>query len=121
MIMMFAELCLIVTADLARDYNMFISLVPETFFLFYIATHISLPQSNVFKKLRIMSILIFFGHTLVIFFVSNLFEVLGRLGLLIPNSLIQFFLIVAICIVVSYAIEELSQKERYKVLRHLYS
>lgn len=86
-----------------------------------IATHISLSDRILFKRLRIMSILIFFGHTLAIFIVSNMSEVLKRIGLSTPSSLIQFIIIVVVCIVAAYTIERLSHNEKLKVLRYLYS
>ena len=65
MLMMLCELYLLDNYSHPKDYDMYISLVPVTFFLFYIASHISLKNRQTYKSLRVIGEVIFFTHLLI--------------------------------------------------------
>lgn len=48
----------------AKEYDMYLGLVPTVFFLFCTALNIKLPDAPVYKKLRTLSSLIYFVHML---------------------------------------------------------
>ncbi len=99
-----------------KDYNMYISLLPAVFFLFYIATHINLKDRKIYAKLRVVGMLIFYLHLFVQFLVNYVAE---HLSLdFAKNNLI---IILAITCVISFIIEWLSNKEKFKWLKWLYS
>ncbi len=99
-----------------KDHNMYISLLPAVFFLFYIATHINLKDRKIYAKLRVVGMLIFYLHLFVKFVVNYVAE---QFALdFAKNNLI---IILAITCVISVIIEWLSNKEKFKWLKWLYS
>ncbi len=105
--------------DFPRDYNMYIFLVPSTWFAFGLTVnHHIAGNSAVFKTLRILSSLIFYIHLWVRWFIKYLFN---KTGFAIEKTGLLFVLTVAVSIVVSYAIYKLSDCERFKWLKKLYS
>ncbi len=120
MILLFAEFYLLKHYSNPKDYNMFLFLLPASFFLFYIASHIKLLNSVVYKKIRIVGVLIYFLHPFVNFFVVLGIKFLKhRIGL--NFSFLEFIISIILVIVVSIIIERLSKLEKFKWLRYLYS
>lgn len=102
------------------DHNMYLSLIPTTFFLLYIATHLNLSSSTIYKKLRAVGVLIFFLHIMVYALIKN--------GIAVTNSAIgmdlsafTFLIVVIIVTTLAFFIEYLSHKNRFGFLRILYS
>ena len=102
------------------DHNMYLSLIPTTFFLLYIATHLNLSSSTIYKKLRAVGVLIFFLHIMVYALIKN--------GIAVTNSAIgmdlssfTFLIVVIIVTILAFFIECLSHKNRFGFLRILYS
>ena len=120
MILLFCEFYFLKRYSMPKDYNMFFFLLPATFFLFYIVSHLKLPDSIIYKKMRIVGVLIYFLH-----FFINFFVVLGikfvkhRIG--IDLSFFNFLITIIVTITISVIIEKLSKQKRFKWLRYLYS
>ena len=103
-----------------KDYNMYISIVPLVFFIFHLLLNVKLKDHMVYKKLRIISILIFFTHRMFIYLSNNLISTIYikyKVNLTNYHFLITLF----ITILFSILIEELSQTKKLKILKYLYS
>ena len=104
----------------SKDRNLYIMLIPTVFFLFHFCASIRLKPSDIWKKLRILSMLIFYLHLFVYYFVLialNMFKRHFSINMLGYTFLISMFLI----LVLSIIIERLSQKEKFSWLKYLYS
>ena len=101
------------------DHNMYISLIPTTFFLIYIATHLDLPNNTIFRKLRSIGVLVFFLHVFVYALIKN---AIGMVNVVfgIDLSIFTFILVVAFVTSLAVFIEYLSNKQRFLFLRYLY-
>ena len=114
------------------DNNMYISLLPATFFLFYIATHLKLKDRKIYSTLRAMGVLVFFLHLFVNRLIDWIFVIVKDVfGLDLSISVIIFtiyiilsiFTLVSVIVlstVLAYFIVRLSKKEKYKWLQFLY-
>lgn len=120
MLLLFGEVFILKNYTKPTDYNMCIFILPAVFFLFYIVTHINLKDRNIYKKLRVMGVLIFCLHLLVNHFVVLLFSELGQVvGFGLTNF--TFIVTLTFTLLLSYAIEKLSHKEKFKWLTLLYT
>lgn len=99
-----------------KEYNMYISLLPTVFFLFYIATHINLKDRKIYAKLRVVGMLIFYLHLFVKFAVNYVAEFFALD--FVKNNL---FIILTVTCVISFIIEWLSHKEKLSWIKWLYS
>lgn len=118
--MMISEVLLLKHFSLPKDYNMFISLLPATFFLFYLATHLNLQNKPIYSNLRIIGVLIFFMHTFVKFFVGLAIDALkDSTGT--DLSAFLFLIVIILTTLIAILIERLSKKEKLRWLRYLYS
>lgn len=103
-----------------KNHNMYISLIPATFFLFYIATHIKLKNRPIYRKLRVMGMLIFYSHLLVNQIIELLFSLINKI-FNVDLSGLSFIATIMAVTVFSYLVEWLSHKEKFKWLKYLYS
>lgn len=105
------------------ESDFWLMIVPASFFLFYITTHIEIKNSNKYFVLRQMSSLIYFLHHFIIF--SVLF--INKLSLHFSNGDLQigwflcWVITTTVSVAVSYIIVKLSQKPRLKFLKILYT
>ena len=105
------------------ESDFWLMIVPASFFLFYITTHIEIKNSNKYFVLRQMSSLIYFLHHFIIF--SVLF--INKLSLHFLNGDLQigwflcWVITTTVSVAVSYIIVKLSQKPRLKFLKILYT
>ena len=97
----------------ARNHDMYISLIPATFFLFYIVTHIDLKERKIYGHLRKVGFLIYLIHI----WVDKI--VLIWLGEEI-HSLLRYCLVLLISILLAEIVICLREKKRYKVFEYLY-
>ena len=102
------------------DYNMYVFLAPAVFFLFYLASHVQLRDHPVYKRMRVVGMLVFYLHLFVAFFVNLLFgTVENHWGLHL--SAIHFAAILIPVTLLAVALERLSRTEKFSFLRYLYS
>lgn len=99
-----------------KDYNMYVSLLPAVFFLFYIATHINLKDRKIYSKLRVVGMMIFYLHLFVRFLVNYVAEFLS---LDFAND--NLIIILAISCAIGFIVEWLSHKEKFGWVKWLYS
>ena len=102
------------------DHNMYFSLVPATIFLFNIAKDIILNDSCMFKKIRVLGVLIFFLHLFVSAILELLFSLLKTnfgLNLLFLNLLLT----IIITTLIAMLIMKMTNKKRYNWLKYLYA
>lgn len=102
------------------DHNIYVSLVPAVFFLFYFATHIKLKNSAIYKTLREIGVLIFFTH-LFVYKILNLFSDWMNNSFNINLTSYLFILTLVLTTALSVFIQRLSQKEKFSWLKHIYS
>ena len=116
--LMFIEAWAVKYFGYARAWDMYIFLVPLTYFAFglIINCHIS-GNVLVYNTLRVLSSLIFYMHLWVTWIINALF---GLAGVEIDKTCLLFIFTVVISIVVSYMIYKLSEKFRFRWLRKLY-
>jgi len=120
--LLFAEVLLLRKYRLTKDANMYVFLLPAVFFLFYIGKNIKFKPRMVFRKLRIIGVLIYFTHMLVKSLIDFGFSLLLKItGKTLYNQSIVFILVIVLSILLSWLIEFLSSKESLKWLRYLYS
>jgi hypothetical protein len=120
-ILFFAEVLMVNFLDFARVYDMYIGLIPVTFFLFYIALHTELEKHKaIYKHLRYYSSMIFYLHLLVaplIKKVLNLLDVYVYANGIYPVYALTIFVI----IILTECIIKLSEHPHLKWLKLLYS
>lgn len=102
------------------DHNLFVSLIPATFFLFYIATHIQLKNRKIYKTLRELGVLVFFTHLFVCKAMELIFKQIN-LYIGIDLSGLLFVSVIILTTLLSIGIRALSHKKRFNVLKRLYS
>lgn len=123
-ICLFAEVFLLWKYTDPKDYCMMISLLPVTFFLFYITSHINYSKGNnksVFVKLRIIGVLIFYSHMLVNYIVVT---ILNALYESIRTSLMpyRFYFVISISLILGVLVLYSSKRKNFlSVLKYLYS
>lgn len=104
----------------SKAFNMYISLLPATFFLFHIATNINLKDSKVYGKMRVIGVLIYYLHLLAKYFTRKIFVLINEYT---GVDLTAFLCVASILLAILMAvlIEALSHKEKFKWLHILYS
>lgn len=65
MILLLTETIIVRYLGWNREQDMYIMLVPSTFFLFYLVSHIELKENAIYINLRFMSNLIYYMHLLI--------------------------------------------------------
>lgn len=106
------------------DYYQLVMLYPFSFFLIYIVTHIKLDSKQIYKRLRIIGMTVFYSHLFAHRIVEMFCSTLSRIGIIgncFSNSLIQFSLTITITVMAGIAIESLSQNKKFSFLKYLYS
>lgn len=116
MICLFAEVFLLKYNDIPSDYNMYVFLLPATFFLFNLACSIQLKDHIIYRHLRNIGMLIYFLHLLVdrfaysgVAFVNKCFGV--------DMTKFHFIISLFLTIFIATFIELLSYKEKFKWIK----
>ncbi len=119
-IVMFFEVYLLSIYSHPKDYNMVLSLLPVIFFIFYLASHIKLKNRPIYRRLRVIGVLIFFTHLFVDYFVSLIIENVNNI---IGINLTGFHFIITILFttILAVIIERLSKTNRFQWLKYLFS
>ena len=115
-----AESFLLDRHQIPDDNNMYISLLPVTFFLFAFASSLSLKDRPIYKKLRTVGVLVYFLHLFVDTGVWAMKQFLYKF-LRIDIQPFQFFISLAMTILLAFGIEWLSRKEKFKWIRWILS
>ena len=108
-----------------EEGNMYIFLLPETFFLFYFVSHIKLKPRAIYGKIRVIGMLIFYLHLFVKFWATKIIGIIlyfkGMYIFGIEVYWLLFGLTIILTTVLAIFIEHMSHKEKFKWLRYLYS
>lgn len=117
LLLLLAEAVILNRLKISKDFYMYLSLIPATFFLFYIATHIHLKNSKIYGVLRILGSLIYFSHMLAYSVASYAIRFAISLGVseTINHSLVRYSATVLLSFVFSWVIYRLSQTKRFRV------
>lgn len=104
-----------------KEYDMYIMLVPTSFFLFYIAVNAPIKDKPLWKELRETGALIFYLHTLVGWILKYCIAFLRRF-IMLPeiNSLVFYLAVVVLSYMLALAIKHLSRVEKLRFLTALY-
>ena len=113
MLCLFTEVFLLKKNDIPIQYNMYVFLLPATFFLFSFAVGVELKDRSVYKHLRTIGMVIYFSHLLVNTFTSLAISVVDKY-FSIGMERCQFVLSLAITLVIAIFIDCLSHKDRFK-------
>ena len=116
MALMIFEAYFVKYMKLAREDDIYIMLVPATFFLVSLVLHADLPDKKIYGTLRTMSTLIYFTHLWIKNFVYDAMRSIG-----FKDTPLRFVIIVAITLLVSYLIMKLSEIKFFKWLKYLYN
>jgi len=114
---MLVETFLLEYYSIARDYNMYLFLVPSVYFLFNFVIRIKVKESALYNKLGIMSRLIFYVHTWILFAVNQMFQYAPEKLLATP---LRFAIVVIITMIISLIVIKLSDKDRFNWLKKMY-
>lgn len=118
MIIMFGEVFILQHNHYIRGYDMYFFLVPATLFLFSFIQQVELPESPIFKTLRMLSSLIFYSHLWVESIVSGVLRIIYEPSL---KTCLPFLLTLFITIICSLVIIKLSAFSKFRWLKSLYS
>lgn len=120
LMIMLIEVYLLKLYSHPKDYNMYLSLLPVIFFLFYIASHIKLKNRPIYKSLRIIGMIVFFTHLFVNYYVSMVIEIIyNKIG--INLSAFQLIITLFFTTILAIIIERLSKTNRFQWLKYLFS
>ena len=118
--LMFLEVLLLRRYLQLQACDMLVCMLPVTFFLFYLATHINLKNRPIYCSLRIIGMMVFFTHLFVKFFVELAIETTkNNIG--IDLSAFEYIIIIVFTTLLAILIERLSKKEKFRWLKYLYS
>ena len=113
MLCLFAEVFLLKQNDIPIEYNMFVFLLPATFFLFSFSASIELKDRFIYKHLRNIGMVIYFSHLLVnelTFIAVSVVDWHCNTGL----ARYQFVLSLAFTLLLAIFIDWLSHKDQFK-------
>ena len=116
--LMFMEALGVKYFDYIREYDMYIFLVPVTWFAFGVIVNCRIPCNNsICKMLRTLSSLIFYIHLWISGLIKKCFTIIG---FHIEKTCFFFILTVAISIIVAYMIYIISNYKAFGFLKKLY-
>lgn len=118
-ILLIAETYLLTKFSSPKDYNMLISLLPASFFLFHLAKNIQLKNRGIYKKLRVIGVLVFYLHQLIYHCVGLGMDILNR-RMHQDFSAYAFIATVLLSTLCGILIEWLSCRKRFGWLKLLY-
>ena len=120
MLCLFAEVFLLKYNDIPIDYNMYVFLLPATFFLFSFAISIELKDRPIYKHLRNIGMIVYFSHLLVNTVISPALSVVEKYCCIAIKQY-QFVLSLLFTLLFAIFTEWLSHKNRFKWVNWLIS
>lgn len=109
-IMLYTEIILLKTFNIPKDYNVLLSTIPAAFYCFMFLKSLNLKDSKIYKLLRTLSSLIFYGHLWIYFIVSKT----------IGNTPVDFIITLVLTIISALFIIKLSDNKKFLWLKKLY-
>ena len=120
MLCLFAEVFLLKYNDIPIEYNMYVFLLPATFFLFSFAISIELKDRPIYKHLRNIGMIVYFSHLLVNTVISPALSVVEKYCCIAIKQY-QFVLSLLFTLLFAIFTEWLSHKNRFKWVNWLIS
>jgi len=118
LILLFTESFTLRHFNFIKNYDMYIFLVPTTFFAFSYVKQLELADSGKYKKLRNLSTLIYFMQL----WVSPVAEVLlSKIDPSLGRSFLRFLLTLFVTIILGLMVIGLSEKKPFRWMKRLYS
>lgn len=122
MLLLFCEAFLIKNFELPKDVNMYVFLVPATFFLLVFSLNVQIKRGEKFRKLRSISIIVYFSHMFIYQWIVWVWEALESIfGINLSNSLINYFMTVFIATIFGILVDFLSKKDKWHFLKYFYT
>lgn len=118
MFFMFIETVVVRHFNLAKQQDMYLFLIPVTFFLFDFVMHMEIKERKIYRTLRTLSVLIFYTHVWIIIIVKESFD---YLKIDVNSTTLRFVLVIFLSIIVSYGILKISKMKQFWWLQYLYS
>ena len=115
-IMIFFEIFFLKNFLNTEAFDIYISLLPASYFLFALILQIKLPDKNYFYYLRQMSLLIFLSHPLMRFF-SELFV---KINNVFDHSMMRYLVVLFFSIAFSAGVVFIENKKGFKWLKFLH-
>ena len=113
MFCLFIEAYFLKYNDIPFDYNMYLFLLPATFFLFSFAASIELKDRCIWGHLRSIGMIIYFSHLLVNWFTALAIRAVDKYCSL-ALAPYQFVLSLAFTLLIAIFIDWLSHKDKFK-------
>ena len=117
-------LCLMLEVMLGSFYGfngkseVYVLLVPLTFYIFYYAKNLSLQESSLWPYLRKQSMHIFYIHPWFLFLAEG-FLGNGKYAVAHMDHLGRFLVVILLSIIFGHIVISLSQREKYQFLKYL--
>lgn len=117
MVLLLLEVYTLEDFGFIREYDMFLFLIPATFFAFSLIKEIKLADRRIYRDLRILSSLIFYLHL----WVGNIVgKFLSIISVPLADSCLKFVISLLVTISGAYVIMKLSNVSKLKWLKKLY-
>lgn len=122
MIALLFEAIAIKMIDLPKDCNMYAFLLPAVFFLLAFAINVNVRERNIYKKLRITGIIVYFSHLFIYQWVCWGFTAISiAFNVELSNSLINYLLTIVIATYIGIVLEKLSHRDTLNFIKYLWS
>ncbi len=118
MLLMLIEVSLLKHFDFIRENDLYLFLIPASFFGFSFVYQIELPNNSIYKTLRTLSTLIYFLHPWVGIVVRKTFKFIYEP---LSKTCLVFILTLVITIIGSLIIMKMSNLRKFKWLKNLYT
>lgn len=113
-----AEIVVLQVYKTPFDYNMFLSLIPMSFYLLMLGLTVELNDSTRYTQYRTLSSLIYFSHMWVFYMVMVLANVLSLWGM-IENDILRYIVIALLTVGLSFILMKRKAKGG-KWVKHLF-
>lgn len=118
MILMFAEFSLLEHFGFAREHDMYLFLVPASFFGFSLVYQIELPDRPIYKTLRTLNSLIFYSNLWVRSAVGKTLKMIYEP---LPRTCLLFILTLAVTVTGSLIVMKLADLRGFRWLKKMYT
>lgn len=118
LLLMFVEAFTLKRLDFIRESEIYFFLVPAVFFLFAWIRYIKVPDSGIYRDLRMLSAIIYYIHWWVW---RVVYKMLTLIGGPLTATWVVFLVTLAATVLLSMAILKLSGKPGFKWMKKLYS
>lgn len=108
--------------QMVENGEMWFSLIPVSFFLFYMIVHIELKDRTLYVKLRELSMMLYYTHMLVNFGYRCTVKIFEQLlgGKALQNMLFQYISVVTVSLLISEGLLQLSRKKKFAWIKLFY-